>query len=90
MMTDAEVADQIDRADRFIADFREMVATTAVDPASQCADAQRSGLQRIAATPGFGTGVCAKQPIRNLSQGGCGVAASAFVAVAPSTARSLE
>jgi len=50
MMTDAEVADQIDRADRFIADFREMVATTAVDPASQCADAQRSGLQRIAAT----------------------------------------
>jgi len=34
MMTDAEVADQIDRADRFIDDFREMVATTAVDPAS--------------------------------------------------------
>jgi hypothetical protein len=49
-MTDAEVADQIDRADRFIADFREMVAATAVDPASLCADAQRHGLQRIATT----------------------------------------
>ena len=27
-MTDAEVADQIERADRFIADFREMIAAT--------------------------------------------------------------
>ena len=27
-MTDAEVAAQIERADRFIADFREMVAAT--------------------------------------------------------------
>ena len=34
MMTDAEVADQIARADRFIADFREMVAATMVDPRS--------------------------------------------------------
>ena len=33
-MTDAEVADQIERADRFIADFREMIAATVVDPAS--------------------------------------------------------
>ena len=49
-MTDAEVADQIERADRFIADFREMIAATVVDPASPCADYQRRGLQRIAAT----------------------------------------
>jgi hypothetical protein len=49
-MTDAEVAAQIERADRFIADFREMVAATIVDPRSPCADAQRRGLQRIAAT----------------------------------------
>jgi hypothetical protein len=49
-MTDAEVAAQIARADRFIADFREMVATTVVDPASPCADAHRRGLQRIADT----------------------------------------
>jgi hypothetical protein len=49
-MTDAEVRQQVDRADRFIADFREMVATTAVDPASPCADYKRRGLQRIAAT----------------------------------------
>ena len=49
-MTDAQVADQIERADRFIADFREMIAATVVDPASACADYQRRGLQRIAAT----------------------------------------
>ena len=49
-MTDAEVADQIERADRFIADFREMIAATVVDPASACADYQRRGLRRIADT----------------------------------------
>jgi hypothetical protein len=49
-MTDAEVADQIERADRFIADFREMIAATVVDPASSCADYQRRGLRRIADT----------------------------------------
>ena len=49
-MTDAEVADQIERADRFIADFREMIAATIVDPASACADYQRRGLQRVADT----------------------------------------
>jgi hypothetical protein len=49
-MTDAEVEAQIERADRFVADFREMVAATVVDPASLCADAQRRGLARIAAT----------------------------------------
>jgi hypothetical protein len=49
-MTDTEVADQIDRADRFITDFREMVAATVVDHDSLCADYQRRGLARIAAT----------------------------------------
>lgn len=49
-MTDAEVAAQIERADRFIADVREMIAATVVDPASACADYQRRGLQRIADT----------------------------------------
>jgi hypothetical protein len=49
-MTDAEVADQIARADRFAVDFREMVAATVVDPVSPCADAHRRGLQRIADT----------------------------------------
>ena len=49
-ITDAEVADQIDRADRFIEQLRDAIATTAVDPANACADAQRRGLQRIAAT----------------------------------------
>jgi hypothetical protein len=49
-MTDAEVAAQIERADRFIADFREMIAATVVDPARPCADYQRRGLQRIADT----------------------------------------
>jgi hypothetical protein len=49
-MTDAEVADQIERADRFIADFREMIAATIVDPASACADYQCCGLRRIADT----------------------------------------
>ena len=49
-MTDAEVADQIERADRFIAQLREMIAATVVDPASPCADYQRRGLQRIADT----------------------------------------
>ena len=50
MMTDAEVADQIERTNRFIADFRELVAATAVDPASPCADETRAGFERIAAT----------------------------------------
>ena len=34
VMTDAQVAAQVERTDRFVADFREMVAATAVDPAS--------------------------------------------------------
>jgi hypothetical protein len=49
-MTDAEVADQIERADRFIDQLREMIAATVVDPASPCADYQRRGLRRIADT----------------------------------------
>jgi hypothetical protein len=49
-MNDAEVADQIERADRFIADFREMIAATVVDPARACADEARRGLQRISDT----------------------------------------
>ena len=49
-MTDAEVAEQIERTDRFIADFRELIAATVVDPASPCADDQRRGLRRIAET----------------------------------------
>src|SRR6476620_3299684 len=49
-MTDAEVADQIERADHFIEQLRDAITATAVDPASLCADARRRGLQRIAAT----------------------------------------
>ena len=49
-MPDDEVRQQVERADRFIADFREMIAATVVDPASACADYERRGLQRIAAT----------------------------------------
>jgi hypothetical protein len=46
-MTDSEVREQIERADRFIADFREMVAAAEVDPRSPCADDHRRGLARI-------------------------------------------
>ena len=42
-MTDAEVRQQVERADRFVADFREMIAATVVDPASACVDEQRRG-----------------------------------------------
>ena len=48
MMTDAQVAAQVDRADCFIEQLRDAIAATTVDPASACADAQRRGLQRIA------------------------------------------
>jgi hypothetical protein len=50
MMTDTEAADQIERTNRFIADLREMIAATAVDSRSLCADDRRCGLERIAAT----------------------------------------
>ena len=49
-MTDAEVCQQIERADRFIEQLRETIAETVVDPDSLCADAQRAGLHRIADT----------------------------------------
>ena len=38
MMTDAEVAAQIERADRFMENLRELIAAAVVDPASACAD----------------------------------------------------
>ena len=50
MMTDEEVRQQVERTDAFIAAFRELIAPTVVDPASPCAVACRSGLERIAAT----------------------------------------
>jgi hypothetical protein len=49
-MTDAEVADQVERADRFIEQLRDAITATVVDPASLCADYQRRGLRRIADT----------------------------------------
>ena len=50
MMTDAQVAAQVERADCFIEQLGDAIAATTVDPASACADAQRRGLQRIADT----------------------------------------
>jgi len=50
MMTDAEVRQQVERTDRFIAAFRELIASTIVDPASPCEAACLRGLERIAAT----------------------------------------
>jgi hypothetical protein len=49
-MTDAEVAAQIARTDRFIAELRALIAATITDPSSACADYHRSGLRRIAET----------------------------------------
>jgi hypothetical protein len=50
MMTDVEVRQQVERTDHFIAEFREMVAATAVDTTSPCADAHLRGLEQIAST----------------------------------------
>ena len=49
-MTDEEVRQQVERTDAFIAAFRELIASTVVDPASPCEATCRSGLERIAAT----------------------------------------
>ena len=49
-MTDEEARQQIERTDAFIAAFRELIASTAVDPASPCEASCRRGLERIAAT----------------------------------------
>src|SRR5262245_4450987 len=49
-MTDEEARQQVERTDRFIAAFRELIASTVVDPASPCEVACHRGLERIAAT----------------------------------------
>ncbi len=49
-MTDEEARQQVERTDAFIADFRELIASTIVDPASPCEAACHRGLERIAAT----------------------------------------
>ena len=49
-MTDEEARQQVERTDRFIADFRARIESTVVDPASPCEAACRRGLERIAAT----------------------------------------
>jgi hypothetical protein len=50
MMTDAELRQRVECTDRFIEQLRDVIDTTAVDPASLCADERRCGLQRISAT----------------------------------------
>jgi hypothetical protein len=49
-MSDAAVRQQIERAERFREQLRDAIAATVIEPASLCADEQRSGLERIAAT----------------------------------------
>jgi hypothetical protein len=49
-MTDEEVRQQVERTEAFVAAFRELIASTAVDPASPCEAACRRGLERIDAT----------------------------------------
>jgi len=49
-MTDEEARQQVERTDRFIAAFRELIASTFVDPASPCEVACHRGLERIATT----------------------------------------
>jgi hypothetical protein len=49
-MTDAEARQQVACTDAFIAEIRELIATTPTDLASACADEHRSGLRRIATT----------------------------------------
>ena len=49
-MTDAEVRQQVERADSFREALRDAIHATIVDPASLCADEQRRGLRRIADT----------------------------------------
>ena len=49
-MTDEEARQQVERTDRFIAEFRVLIASTVVDPASPCEAACHRGLARIAAT----------------------------------------
>jgi hypothetical protein len=49
-MSDEEARQQVQRTDAFIAAFRELIASTVVDPASPCDAARHRGLERIAAT----------------------------------------
>ena len=49
-MTDAQVAAQVERTDKFIAVFRALIADMVTDPASPFANEHRSGLRRIADT----------------------------------------
>ena len=49
-MTDEGARQQVERTDAFIAAFRELIASTVVDPASPCEAACYRGLERIAAT----------------------------------------
>lgn len=49
-MPEEEAQQQIARTDAFIADFRELIASTVVDPASPCEAACRRGLERIGDT----------------------------------------
>ena len=44
-MTDEEVRQQVKRTDAFIAAFRELIASTVVDPASPCEAACCSWLE---------------------------------------------
>ena len=46
-MTDEEARQQVERTDAFIAEFRALIASIVVDPASS---ETRNGLERIAAT----------------------------------------
>jgi hypothetical protein len=49
-MSDEEVRQQVERTDAFIADFRKLIASTVVDPASPSRLPAIAGLERIAAT----------------------------------------
>ena len=49
-ITDEEARQQVLRTNAFIAEFRQLVEATIVDPSSACAAEARSGLERIAAT----------------------------------------
>ena len=49
-MTDTEIRDEIRRADRFRDELRTAINETVVDSGSNCADASRRGLKRIADT----------------------------------------
>ena len=49
-MTNEEIRQQVERTNALIAEFRELIACTVVDPTSSCAAETRSGLERIAAT----------------------------------------